>query len=349
MTVYYSGAAVTGPYRFGSYHFDSTRVFTNKPPCGPKRGHGSVQPRFAFEVALDMAAEKLGLDPIEVRRKNFIGEDTQTINGQHITSNGFLQCLEAVEKASGWRERKGSSVRPRPGRCRLDVHLGHRVPHLPERAAAVGRAGEARPQRQGDHLLGRLGHRSGHQLAARVPHLRRDRLRPARLHRGGRRHRSLAGRPGAYSSRGTFMIGLACVEAGQRLWAQIAQAVAEHWRVGPASIEGRLGTIAGPSGQSMSFREAVQVTEARFGTLGATGSYRTQKLGADYRGGHHRRVARLTASPRTWSRCTSTPRPASGRSSASGPPTTAVAPSTHAGRGQIEGRYMGFAEVAMER
>ncbi|MBK7864068.1 MAG: molybdopterin-dependent oxidoreductase [Archangiaceae bacterium] len=107
VTAYYSGQLLTGPYRFGSYHFDSTRVFTNKPPCGPKRGHGSVQPRFAFEVALDMAAEKLGLDPIEVRRKNFIGEDTQTINGQHITSNGFLQCLEAVEKASGWRERKG--------------------------------------------------------------------------------------------------------------------------------------------------------------------------------------------------------------------------------------------------
>ena len=43
---------------------EGVRVFTNKPACGPKRGHGSVQPRFAFEVQLDQLAEKLALDPI---------------------------------------------------------------------------------------------------------------------------------------------------------------------------------------------------------------------------------------------------------------------------------------------
>src|SRR5260370_16827524 len=82
-------------------------MYTNKPPCGPKRGHGSVQPRVAFEVALDEAAEKLALDPIEVRRRNFIGEFVETVNGQKITSNGFLKCLGLVEQASGWKERRG--------------------------------------------------------------------------------------------------------------------------------------------------------------------------------------------------------------------------------------------------
>ena len=48
VTTYYSGQLLTGPVDFPTYRFDSTRVFTNKPPCGPKRGHGSVQPRFAF-------------------------------------------------------------------------------------------------------------------------------------------------------------------------------------------------------------------------------------------------------------------------------------------------------------
>ena len=47
-----------------AYRFDSTRVFTNKPCCGPKRGHGSVQPRFAFECQLDKLAEAVGLDPV---------------------------------------------------------------------------------------------------------------------------------------------------------------------------------------------------------------------------------------------------------------------------------------------
>ncbi len=50
VTTYYSGQLLGAPYRLPAYEFDSTRVFTNKPSCGPKRGHGSVQPRFAFEV-----------------------------------------------------------------------------------------------------------------------------------------------------------------------------------------------------------------------------------------------------------------------------------------------------------
>ena len=63
VTTYYSGQLLTGPYDFPSYRYDSTRVFTNKPPCGPKRGHGSVQPRFAFECQLDEVAEQLGITP----------------------------------------------------------------------------------------------------------------------------------------------------------------------------------------------------------------------------------------------------------------------------------------------
>ena len=104
ITAYYAGQLLTGPYRFGTYRFDATRVYTNQPPCGPKRGHGSVQPRFAFECALDEAAFQLGLDPLEVRKRNFIGENVETVNGQRITSNGFLKCLEVVEEASGWKQ-----------------------------------------------------------------------------------------------------------------------------------------------------------------------------------------------------------------------------------------------------
>ncbi len=43
---YYTGALQTMTYRLDAYHFDGVRVFTNKPPCGPKRGHGTPQPRF---------------------------------------------------------------------------------------------------------------------------------------------------------------------------------------------------------------------------------------------------------------------------------------------------------------
>src|SRR5262249_60981700 len=43
----------------------------------------------------------------DVRRGNFSGEEVETINGQLITSNGFLRCLDVVEEASGWKQRKG--------------------------------------------------------------------------------------------------------------------------------------------------------------------------------------------------------------------------------------------------
>src|SRR5687767_2784489 len=102
VTAYYAGQLLTAPYTFETYRFDSTRVYTNKPACGPKRGHGSVQPRFAFEVQLDKLAEGLAIDPLELRRRNFLGERTRTINELRVTSNGFLQCLDAVENASDW-------------------------------------------------------------------------------------------------------------------------------------------------------------------------------------------------------------------------------------------------------
>ena len=107
VTTYYSGQLLTAPYQMPAYRFDSTRVYTNKPACGPKRGHGSVQPRFAFEVQLDKLAERLEMDPIELRRRNFIGEHTRTVNELRVTSNGFLECLDSVERASEWKARYG--------------------------------------------------------------------------------------------------------------------------------------------------------------------------------------------------------------------------------------------------
>src|SRR5262249_12935123 len=244
VTAYYAGQLLTGPYDFKTYRFDSTRVFTNKPPCGPKRGHGSVQPRFAFEVALDMAAEKLGLDPIDVRRLNFIGENVQTINEQQITSNGFLQCLDAVEKASGWKERKGKLGYGRGLGVAGSMYIsGTAYPVYPNDMPQSGvqvkldRSGKvtifcgASDIGQGSNSL------PAYLIAEEIGCDPRDctvvvsdtDLTPVDL--------------GSYSSRGTLMIGLACIEAGRRLWEMLSAAVAERWKVSSESIDGRLGTI----------------------------------------------------------------------------------------------------------
>ncbi len=287
VTAYYSGQLLTGPYRFPTYRFDSTRWFTNKPCCGPKRGHGSVQPRFAFEVALDMAAERAALDPIEIRRRNFIGEDVTTVNGQRITSNGFVQCLDAVERASRWKERYATLPRGRGLGVAGSMYIsGTAYPVYPndmpqsgiqvklDRSGRVTVFSGASDIGQGSNSVPAyiLAEELGCAPEDVVCVVSDTDLTPVDL--------------GAYSSRVTFMMGLACIEAGRRLRAQLDAAVAEKWGVAPGDVAGELGTFREKNGaRSCSFVEAVRLAEAKFGTLGSTGSYRTQKLGGDYRGG----------------------------------------------------------------
>ena len=107
VTMIYSGQLLTAPYRVPAFSFDSARVFTNKPPCGAQRGHGGVQPRFAFEVHLDRIAADLGLDPLEVRYRNAIDPNTVTVNELRITSCAFKECLDEVAEAVDWKEKHG--------------------------------------------------------------------------------------------------------------------------------------------------------------------------------------------------------------------------------------------------
>src|SRR5438477_11359376 len=69
---YYTGALQTVTYQTPRYKFQGARAFTNKPPCGAKRGHGTPQPRFALEVHLDKIAEQLGLDPAALRLRHLV-------------------------------------------------------------------------------------------------------------------------------------------------------------------------------------------------------------------------------------------------------------------------------------
>src|SRR5262245_55047326 len=104
-TTYYTGALQTVTYALPCYKFEGMRVFTNKPPCGPKRGHGTTQPRYAVEVHLDKIAHDLGLDPAELRRRNLVAPHSRAVNGLRITSCALDQCLEKVIERSGWSRR----------------------------------------------------------------------------------------------------------------------------------------------------------------------------------------------------------------------------------------------------
>ncbi len=289
VTTYYSGQLLTLPTFAKNYRFSSVRYFTNKPPCGPKRGHGSVQPRFAFEVMLDRVAERVGVDPIELRRKNAIEPGATTVNGMRVTSNGYLECLDRVEQASGWRERRGKLGRGRGLGVASSAYIsGTNYPIYPnempqsavqlkvDRSGVVTVFNGASEIGQGtDTLLATIvAHELGLDLGCvRVVSADSD-LCPVDL--------------GAYSSRGTFMNGNACLDAAKKIRKMLVEAVAAKLCVPPASVFVSRGFLCaeGREEQAVPVDEAIRLAEVRFGTLGAVGSYTSPpKLGGDYRGG----------------------------------------------------------------
>ncbi|MCP3920829.1 MAG: molybdopterin-dependent oxidoreductase [bacterium] len=288
VTTYYAGQLLTGPYDFPAYRFDSTRVFTNKPPCGPKRGHGSVQPRFAFEVQLDEVAEKIGMDPIEIRRKNFQGSNTETVNGQRVTSNGFDQCLDKVETASDWKTRRGKLPYGQGLGVAGSMYIsGTNYPVYPNKMPQAGI--QLKVDRSGLVTVFTGGNDIGQGSNSVVAYLVAEELGLAVEH-----VRVVAADTdlcpvdlGAYSSRVTFMVGNAAIDAARKLRAQVVEAVAAAWEVAPQRVRliGGHAIDLEDADRGIELREAFHLAEEKFDTLGSTGSYNTPTLGGDYRGG----------------------------------------------------------------
>ena len=113
MTILYAGALLHALYRLPASRYHGLRVYSNTPPNGAMRGHGSVDVRHAFETMLDRMAAELGLDPFAVRRANLLPVPHRTANDLQVNSCGLAECLDLVERASGWRERRGKLPRGR--------------------------------------------------------------------------------------------------------------------------------------------------------------------------------------------------------------------------------------------
>jgi len=107
ITAYYAGSMVPTLYKIENYRYCGIRVYTNLPASGAFRGHGVPHPRFAFESLLDMIAEDLGIDSIEIRRRNAMEPNYRTVNALDISSCEFRATLDAAEKKSGWAKLKG--------------------------------------------------------------------------------------------------------------------------------------------------------------------------------------------------------------------------------------------------
>ncbi|CAB1081277.1 Xanthine dehydrogenase, molybdenum binding subunit (EC [Olavius algarvensis Delta 1 endosymbiont] len=95
------------PYHVPNLIYEGAHVYTNKPVGGAMRGHGIPQARFAVERQLDMIAERINVDPAEIRMKNSIHAGEPHAAGFVINTCGFSESVVKAAAAIGWQEKRG--------------------------------------------------------------------------------------------------------------------------------------------------------------------------------------------------------------------------------------------------
>jgi 4-hydroxybenzoyl-CoA reductase alpha subunit len=286
-STYYTGALQTVTYQIERYKFDGARAFTNKPPCGPKRGHGTPQPRFGLEVQLDKIAEELGLDPAELRLRHLVPANSVTANYLRIGSMELGACIQKVVAACGWRERfrklpygrgLGLACSSYLSGAGLPIYWNN-MPHSGvqlkcDRGGGVTVFCGSTDIGQGSdsvlaYIVAEVLGIDPFQIAVVTADTE---LTPVDL--------------GSYSSRVTLMSGNAALQAAERAREIIAKEVAASLQVPADRIafaEGMIFDTQDPE-KRVDFAKGVQIAEAAVGTIGTVGSYTPPKSPGRYRG-----------------------------------------------------------------
>jgi 4-hydroxybenzoyl-CoA reductase subunit alpha len=278
-SVFYTGTLQTTTYDIPAYRFESVRVFTNKAPCGPKRGHGTPQGRFAVELHLDRIAEDLGMDPIELKRRNYVRPFTRAVNWLRITSCGLEECTDRVLAASGYHDRERrpgrgmgfaiSSYMSGAGTAIYWNDMAHSEVQLKvDRTGVTAYCGAMDIGQGSDHVLATVVAEELGIEPSEVRLVTADTdTTPVDL--------------GSYSSRVTFMAGNAALQAARRMRDLLVEAVAE--RMG---VHGDLSEIDVGGGRigDFEFEDACALGTARFGALSTSGSYRPPRIGGPFKG-----------------------------------------------------------------
>ena len=110
LTMYLTGFMTTLPYKLPHFKHEAYRIFTNNPIGAAMRGHGITHTRFACEIQMEIIAEQLGIDPVEMRLKNVIdnpkpGSIYETINKVTLKTCGIKEAIKTVAEDPIWRDK----------------------------------------------------------------------------------------------------------------------------------------------------------------------------------------------------------------------------------------------------
>jgi len=283
----YSGSLQTSTYRIPNYKFEGVRVFTNKPPCGPKRGHGTPQPRFALECHLDEAAADLALDPVTIRRRNLVEPFSVTVNHLRITSCGIAECLDEAVAASDFSKKHGVLPAGKGIGLAASAYLsGAGLPiyrnDMPQSEV------EIKVDRGGGvtvfSMATDVGQGSTSVLATIVAEVLG--LEPGDLVMVTADTDLTPVDLGSYSSRVTFMAGNAAKQAAERIRDRVVAATAEDLGLSADIVVAAGGRVGAGNGEekTLPWADAVRAAIVRSGPLTASGSYRAPDLAGPYRG-----------------------------------------------------------------
>jgi len=289
VTILYSGSMLYAIYDLHNVRYIGKRVLTNTPPCGAFRGHGTVDVRFAFESLLDEMAQELGLDPLDLRRANYLSAPTFTDNDLMVNSYGLPQCVDWVEAASGWRTRKGKLAKGKG----LGFACSHYISGASKPVIWTGEPHatvKIKLDFDGSIVVlsgaADIGQGSSTLLVQTVGEVLGLDLSRIRVVTGD--SEVVPKDNGSYSSRVTFMVGNAAIDAAQNLKRILVAAAAHKLDAKPEEIE-CLGELyrAGAQDKGLTFNEVVTEALRDTGTITVTGNYSTipeSHGGKKYRG-----------------------------------------------------------------
>ena len=302
----------TGCYDLKNLDIECSGVFTNTMSTDAYRGAGRPEATFFLERAMDLVAQRLGLDPAEVRRKNFVRKEQfpyPTATGLLFDSGDYETTMDKALAASdyaGWRKRTGGTAESRAAtsasgsrRTSRSAAWGRprRLPGGGWESATV----RVEPSGRVTVLTGVSPHGQGQettfaQIVADELGVPIDSMNVVH----GDTDKVQYGL-GTYGSRGTAVGGSAVMLAIQTIQEKAIKIAAHLWEANPADIAFREGTIGikGDPGQTMSIAEVAAVAYA-----GATNSRRAWNRASTPRGASSRRTsssrsARTSASSRS--------------------------------------------------
>ncbi|MBW7949467.1 MAG: 4-hydroxybenzoyl-CoA reductase subunit alpha [Pseudorhodoplanes sp.] len=290
ITILYAGALLQGIYDIPAVKYDGYRVYANLPPCGAMRGHGGVNTRFAFECLLDRMARELSLDPFEVRRANLLKAPTRTLNELMVNSYGLDECLDKVERASGWKERIGKMP---PGKG-LGMACSHYVSGAAKPIHWTGEPHAVVDLRVDFHggvtaLTGAadIGQGSSTMVAIAVSETLDIPLE--RIQVVAADSAITPKDNGAYSSRITYMVGNAAIDAARKLKDILVRAAAKKLEAPVESIEciGDAFQVSGAAQSRIPFGDVVREAMIDRGAFTVSGTFTCppEAQGGKHRGG----------------------------------------------------------------